>query len=190
MAKHYEVCLFFFNPNIFPDQERQHRAAEVVWLAEQLGCSSLVGRDNQALFNTAIAGFENEPERSERCRACYTFRLEETAKLCVLRDIPSFGTSLTLSPLKRVEWILTAGESIAGQYGLHFYPEPFRKKDGYARSIVLSQRFGLYRQDYCGCHYSFLERANRIYKCRHSERGILPTNALYDATGMINRCRV
>lgn len=32
-----------------------------------------------------------------------------------------------------------------------FLPSDFKKKNGYARSIELSKKYGLYRQRYCGC---------------------------------------
>ena len=30
----------------------------------------------------------------------------------------------------------------------------FKKKNGFKRSLELSEEYGLYRQDYCGCVYS------------------------------------
>ena len=51
------------------------------------------------------------------------------------------------------------GEAEAGGGKVVFLPSDFKKKEGYKRSIELSQKFGLYRQDYCGCVFSKKERA-------------------------------
>ena len=37
----------------------------------------------------------------------------------------------------------------------------FKKKNGYKRSVELSKEYGLYRQDYCGCVYSWNEAEER-----------------------------
>ena len=39
-----------------------------------------------------------------------------------------------------------------------FLNSDFKKKNGYKRSVELSELYGLYRQDYCGCVYSKLQR--------------------------------
>ena len=38
----------------------------------------------------------------------------------------------------------------------------FKKKNGYKRSIELSQEYGLYRQDYCGCEFSKRDHLNKL----------------------------
>ena len=44
------------------------------------------------------------------------------------------------------------------KYGISLLPSDFKKKNGYKESIELSKKYHLYRQDYCGCIYSKIER--------------------------------
>ena len=37
---------------------------------------------------------------------------------------------------------------------MQYLPSDFKKKDGFKHSIEQSEKYGLYRQDYCGCIYS------------------------------------
>ena len=37
-----------------------------------------------------------------------------------------------------------------------------RKKNGYKRSVELSEEHGMYRQDYCGCVFSRRQREEEI----------------------------
>ena len=65
-----------------------------------------------------------------------------------------FGTTLTVSPHKNYKLISQIGNEIALKYGNTFLDRDFKKKDGFKRSIELSKKYGLYRQNYCGCEYS------------------------------------
>ena len=47
---------------------------------------------------------------------------------------------------------------MGAKYGVMWLPSDFKKKDGYKRSIELSHRFDLYRQNYCGCRFSRQQR--------------------------------
>ena len=45
----------------------------------------------------------------------------------------------------------------------------FKKKNGYKRSVELSKEYDLYRQDYCGCIFSKVEReTQKNDDCSHS----------------------
>ena len=97
-------------------------------------------------------------EGGERCFVCYELRLRETARQAKARKADYFTTTLTISPLKNAAKINEIGEQLSKEWGVAFLPSDFKKKDGYKRSIELSKEYELYRQDYCGCIYSKLER--------------------------------
>ena len=65
-----------------------------------------------------------------------------------------FGTTLTVSPHKDYKQISALGRELALRYDLSFLDRDFKKKDGFRRSVELSRKYGLYRQNYCGCIYS------------------------------------
>jgi len=99
-------------------------------------------------------------EGGERCFVCYELRLRETARRAKENGADYFTTTLTISPLKNAGKINEIGEKLERELGVAFLPSDFKKKNGYKRSIELSKEFDLYRQDYCGCIYSKMEREN------------------------------
>ena len=105
-------------------------------------------------FFRLTQGIEEEPEGGSRCRVCFRQRLEKTAEEARLSGYDYFGTTLTVSPHKSFSVISEIGRAIALKYSLSFLDMDFKKKDGFKRSIELSAKYGLYRQNYCGCQYS------------------------------------
>ena len=103
-------------------------------------------------------GLEQEKEGGARCFKCYRLRLYKTVQKALEMHFDYFGTSLTVSPYKNAQKINEIGEELASQFGVSFLYSDFKKHDGYRESIRMSKEYHLYRQDYCGCHFSFLER--------------------------------
>ncbi len=112
------------------------------------------GNYDKEAYLERVAGLEEEPEGGKRCTACFSMRLEESAKEAAKGGYDFFTTTLTISPLKDAERLNRIGEFYGKKYGVAFLPSDFKKKDGYKRSIELSKAYGLYRQDYCGCSFS------------------------------------
>ena len=99
-------------------------------------------------------GLEHVREGGERCFRCYELRLREAAEVAGKCGFDYFATTLSISPLKNAAKLNEIGTRIADEYGVAYLPSDFKKKNGYKRSIELSKRYGLYRQDYCGCEFS------------------------------------
>lgn len=158
LSEHMAITVFYFNPNIFPEEEFLHRIAEQKRLISELPCKNPVefiehGWQEER-FYAAVKGLENIPEGGERCFACYRLRLEETARLAAEKGFDYFTTTLSISPYKNADKLNEIGEELAAKYGVKHLPSDFKKRDGYKRSIELSAKYGLYRQDYCGCVFS------------------------------------
>ncbi len=151
----FSISVFYYNPNIDSEAEYEKRKAEQIRLLKETGWAQIVDCDHDAeAFEAISKGLENEPERGARCYRCYALRLEETAKKAKELHIEYFATTLTLSPLKNVEWLNEIGQKVADRYGLTYLCSDFKKQGGYLRSIELSKEYGLYRQDFCGCSFS------------------------------------
>ncbi|WP_130837097.1 epoxyqueuosine reductase QueH [Lachnoclostridium sp. Marseille-P6806] len=112
-------------------------------------------------FLSMAAGFEDAPEGGERCTGCFALRLNRTAEAAWEHGFDFFTTTLTISPRKDASRLNAIGERAAEKIRsehpgsrLSFLPSDFKKRDGYLRSIRLSEQYGLYRQDYCGCEFS------------------------------------
>jgi predicted adenine nucleotide alpha hydrolase (AANH) superfamily ATPase len=106
-------------------------------------------------------GYEDEPEGGKRCEICYAMRLEETAKFAREEGFDSFGAVLTISPHKDARKINKIGKEIGEKYSVPFLESDFKKEDGFKKSVEMSKNLGLYRQDYCGCIYSKIDKKKR-----------------------------
>lgn len=153
LAKHFEITLFYYNPNIQPEAEYEKRLAALKMLLNSMPLTAgLIVRDwRGGDFRAAVCGLEGEPEGGRRCEICFRLRLLETAKAAKTGSFDYFCTTLTVSPHKNAERINAIGEAAAGEFGVKWLPSDFKKRGGYLRSVELSKGYGLYRQEYCGC---------------------------------------
>lgn len=154
LSPHFSITVFYYNPNIFPYEEYEKRREETRRLAGLYGAGFVSGDWGNEAFESVIHGLRTEPEGGGRCTQCFRIRLKKTAQLAQQMECGYFTTSLTISPLKNAQKLNELSEKLARQYGLKALPSDFKKKDGYKKSILLSQQYGLYRQNYCGCQYS------------------------------------
>jgi predicted adenine nucleotide alpha hydrolase (AANH) superfamily ATPase len=158
LTKYFTITIIYYNPNIYPESEFEKRAAVQRSLLTDMRFSNpvdLVVCDYEpAPFNEAVRGLENEPEGGKRCGKCFELRLKETARLAKDLNYDFFTTTLSVSPHKNAQALNELGEKLAEEYGVPYLFSDFKKRDGYKRSIELSELYGLYRQDYCGCLYS------------------------------------
>lgn len=170
LSSFFEITVFYYNPNITADEEYYKRVEEQKRLICEMNRRSLKEAfcieivegdyDKQCFFDN-VKGLENCKEGGERCFVCYELRLRETACRAKEWGADYFATTLTISPLKNAGKINEIGEDLEEELGIKWLPSDFKKKNGYKRSIELSKEFDLYRQDYCGCIYSKMERQNR-----------------------------
>ena len=108
--------------------------------------------------------FGDEPERGARCRACYALRLFRAAEFARANGFPWLCSTLSVSPHKNADWVNELGEEAAGRAGVRWLPSDFKKENGYLRSLALSKEYGLYRQSWCGCEFSYRESRKRAEK--------------------------
>lgn len=156
LCGHFKITVYFCNPNIAPEEEYEYRKSELKRLISELGLDIDVIEESYdpAPFYELAKGLEELPERGERCRRCIGYRLRKTAELAKKLDSDFFTTTLTISPHKDSDFINQFGGELGNEYGVAYLFSDFKKHDGYKNSILLSKKYGLYRQDYCGCIYS------------------------------------
>ena len=156
LTRYFEITVFYYNPNISPEREYRHRVDEIQRLIREM-CPSvrfLEGRYEPERFVEMAKGLEQEPERGKRCHKCYRLRLEETAIEAKRGGFEYFTTTLSISPQKDSTVLNSIGQEISDLYGVPYLFSDFKKREGYKRSIELSAKFCLYRQNYCGCVFS------------------------------------
>ncbi len=166
LSQYFKITVFYYNPNISPEEEYRKRVAEQKRLISQLPSKNPVdfieGDYKPQDFYDIAKGMENIPEGGERCFSCYRLRLEHAARLAADMGFDYFTTTLSISPYKNAPKLNEIAEELSEIYRVKNLPSDFKKKEGYKRSIALSAEYNLYRQDYCGCIFSKLERQKNI----------------------------
>lgn len=155
LKDYFDLTVFYYNPNIYPNEEYLKRLGEQRRFLAAENVPLIEGAYDIREFYNAVSGHENDMEGGERCKICCALRLEETAKQAKDRGFEWFTSTLSVSPLKNAAALNEAGAALEKKYGVKYLISDFKKKDGYLTSIRLSKEFGLYRQNYCGCEFSY-----------------------------------
>lgn len=163
LSKYFDVTVLWYNPNLYPEAEYDKRLETQKQLIDAIAedgvqAKLLVEPWRSEDYFSSIKGLENEPEEGKRCLECFRIRLEETARIASERGFEWFCTTLTVSSRKDAVAINAIGREAEAKYGVKWLPSEFKKREGNHRSIILSEKYGLYRQEYCGCVFSLVNR--------------------------------
>ncbi len=163
LDKYFDIAIFYYNPNIDTYEEYQKRLTELKKFIKKASYNIRVidGEYNNNDFENVIKGYENEKEGGSRCFKCYRLRLSKTAYLAKEKKFDYFGTTLSISPFKNADKLNEIGLELEREVNIKYLTSDFKKRNGYKRSIELSRQYNLYRQDYCGCKYSKIEKEQR-----------------------------
>lgn len=154
LRDYFDITVLYYNPNIEPKEEYEKRKSEQLRLLNELGIKFMDIDYLNEEYHNVVKGYESEPENGLRCPICFELRLDKTAFLAKENNFDYFGTTLTVSPHKNSKIINEIGLKLQDKYNIKYLLSDFKKEDGYKRSIELSKKYDLYRQDYCGCLYS------------------------------------
>lgn len=177
MAHKIEPVIFYFNPNIYPQEEYEIRKNEskrhaaslgIEWIDAdrfRTGASQPCGYGHEE-WRQAVCGLEHEPERGKRCEACFYHRLVVTARKAQELGILFFATTLASSRWKNLDQINRAGEMAAQTVGnaVHFWPQNWRKDGLQERRNQLLKEYDFYNQTYCGCEFSMRTSSDSFRK--------------------------
>ena len=163
LSKYFDVTVLWYNPNLYPEAEYDKRLETQKQLIDAIAedgvqAKLLVEPWRSEDYFSRIKGLENEPEEGRRCLECFKIRLDETARIASERGFEWFCTTLTVSSRKDAVAINAIGREAEAKYGVKWLPSEFKKREGNHRSIILSEKYGLYRQEYCGCVFSLVNR--------------------------------
>lgn len=150
----YELTGFFYNPNIFPEDEYLRRLVSAQKLSALWHVPLDTGGYEHDRFLAAVRGFESEPEGGRRCEACYRMRLERAADAASDNGCAAVASTLTIGRNKKAAVVNLVGSEVCRPRGLQFLEADWKKQDGFRHSVELSAELGLYRQSYCGCEFS------------------------------------
>lgn len=165
LSPFFEITVLYYNPNISPRGEYEARLAEQKRLiAEQPHVHPvhiLEGNYCPEDYFAAVRGLEEMPEGGARCQICFEMRLREAARVAKAIGAGWFTTTLTVGSKKDARLLNELGTKIEAETGVPYLHSDFKKHDGYNRSIELSRQYDLYRQNYCGCIFSQMERSDQ-----------------------------
>ncbi|NMA93992.1 MAG: epoxyqueuosine reductase QueH [Clostridiales bacterium] len=162
LAPDYEISLFYYNPNITDRAEYEHRLAEqkrlIDLIAGEIYVEFVEGEYEPSKFYDCAKGLESEPEGGRRCEECFKLRLSETARAAAEGGYDCFDSTLSVSPHKDYRTLFRIGKELAEECGVEFLAGDYKKRDGYLRSVRLAKKYELYRQNYCGCKFSRIQK--------------------------------
>lgn len=159
LYKYFDITILYYNPNIYPEEEfikRLNTQKEII-KKMNLDIDVLVPPYNDKEFYDISKGLEMEKEGGARCVKCFYLRLNKTAQIAKDNNFDYFTTTLSVSPYKDSQKLNEIGKVLEGKYDIKYLYSDFKKKEGYKRSNLLSYKYNLYRQHYCGCEYSLNE---------------------------------
>lgn len=152
---------YFFNPNIHPYKEWEHRLETAREFAAKSNME-IHTDENYQLREFLQKALPAEAEPNGRCRMCYTWRLEQTAKFAAEHGFDAFTSTLFYSIYQQHELMKETAAFFAKKYQVQFYYEDFRP--GWQEGIDISHALELYRQPYCGCIFSEEERYSKALR--------------------------
>lgn len=150
-----EVTVFFYNPNIYPRSEYEHRKSEVIRYAQKVRAPFVDADYDDGRWLEITSGHEEELERGERCGLCFEMRLRKAAAYASKEGFRVFTTSLGISRWKDLEQVTRAGKRAATLFsGLVYWEHNWRLQGGVDQMEQIAREEDFYRQRYCGCIYS------------------------------------
>lgn len=150
ISQFFNITYYFYNPNIYPEQEFELRKTEF----SKLGVEVVSEEYNHQTFLSMVKGHENDVEGGLRCNICIAHRMDKSFAYAKLHGFDYVTTTLSISPHKNAEFINATGEQLAQKHGVKYLHADFKKQNGYLRSIQICKDLKIYRQDYCGCEFA------------------------------------
>ena len=145
-----EFAFYFSNSNLNSAEEFARRLAAAEKLAAVENVPLWVDEYDHASWLERTIALADEPERGRRCAVCFDWSLNRTALAAAELGFDEFATSLTVSPHKSSKLIFEIGSAYN-----NFAPWDFKKRDGFLKGNRRAKALDLYRQNYCGCEFSY-----------------------------------
>jgi len=157
LKENFEPTIFFYNPNIYPEDEYKKRKEAVIELAKIYEIDFFEAKYDVENWMEKIKGKENEPEKGSRCYDCFEMRLEEAGSFAKNNGFEIFTTSLFVSPFKDEKVVNEVGKKVANKFEVKFLTLEEvieNKQDNWKKTRELAKKYGFYFQKYCGCKFS------------------------------------
>ena len=176
-----KITAYFYDPNIHPYSEYLLHLNDVKRSCKKLGIALIAGEYDYESWLKGTKGLENEPEKGERCKYCFDFRLENTAKKALELGKKCITTTLLMSPKKEFKLLENRLKEISQKYNIEYLAPDFRKGGGTSEQFANAKKEQLYHQNYCGCLYALNMSRTEAYLSELScpiSKQIQPASAL------------
>lgn len=166
LCQYFHITIYYSNSNIYPQDEYQRRYQELLSFIERfnknLHQNIKVIEDpyNHPEWMSHMYALKELPEGSLRCRLCYNLRMRRAFDYAKIHHYDYWTTVLSVSPHKNSQWINEIGDSWQMNQPKFLYAD-FKKNNGYLKSTQMTKEYDMYRQNYCGCMFSYEEMLKR-----------------------------
>ncbi len=160
LNEYFDITIYYSNPNIYPQDEYQLRLNELIRYLNVLGnpYQLIIPDYKPKEFLKKVWKYKEAKEGGLRCLKCYAIRMEEAARYAAANNFKYFTTIMSISSHKNAYYINELGQLMAKQHHINFIHSDFKKHEGSKKNSELNKKYDIYRQDYCGCIFSLIDR--------------------------------
>lgn len=169
LCSHFHITIYYSNSNIYPVEEYQRRRDELITFVQQFNndfqqnIKVIEDTYNHEEWLSNEYPLKDFPEGSIRCRLCYSLRMRRAYDYALIHHFDYWTTVLSVSPHKNSQWINEIGQQWQ-KNNTKFLFADFKKNNGYLKSVEMTKQYQMYRQNYCGCEFSYKEMLERHQK--------------------------
>jgi epoxyqueuosine reductase len=181
LLEHFEVTVGFFNPNIQPREEYDRRLSAMLDFLEKYSMDInkkipvVVPKDDFRKYNELFKDRIKDHEGGQTCLRCHAYRMNLAYEYAYEHHFDYFTTVMTVSCMKPSRELNEIAAKLSIQYPTTKYLfSDFKKENGQYIGIQIAKKYNVYRQNYCGCIPSLLER---IEYMRKKEEGLSPNKS-------------
>ena len=171
LSDYFDLTLFYYNDNIYPEEEYEKRFHELERYVKEVNekyykqvkiiKSPYHGKE----YMEMMVPYKDSPEGGQRCQVCFDYRMSEGMRYAVNNHYDYFTTVMTISRQKDSITLNKIGEKLQEEYPeVKYFFSDFKKDGGLEKSNQLVREYDIYRQNYCGCVYSYGEMLKRARK--------------------------
>lgn len=168
LAPYFRISIYYNNSNIYPENEYLLRKNELVKYIEdynqlhQEKIELIIPPYEPELFLEKLNPLKDYPEGSKRCFYCYSIRMKEAYAYADRHNFTYFCTVMTISRQKNSQKLNEIGYQLAKLFpNTKYFFSDFKKKKGIDQAQFISKEHNLYRQQYCGCKFSYEQYLQR-----------------------------
>ncbi|MFA5283711.1 MAG: epoxyqueuosine reductase QueH [Bacilli bacterium] len=170
LCPYFDVTILYNNSNIYPEEEYNRRLDSLKTLLREMNrdygflIPLIVAPYDHENYIKSLTPYKDEKEGQKRCEICYAKRIESAFEYAMHNGFEYVSTVMTVSSHKNSLVINEIGRELESRYpNVRYFYSDFKKNNGELIGRQLSDRYGLYMQNYCGCEFSLYDLKKRFF---------------------------